>query len=401
LATLPDKQPTAPVTDLAAALLSGLEEERPQGQAVLLLSDGIHNAGDAARVLDAARVARALACPVYTWTTGSDAEVKDVAVELPAPQELAFVGQKIVVPVTLRQRGLAGREVTLTLSREGKELERRSVPLPAEGTAEIRVEVSQDQPGLYRYDVRAEPLPEEVTRANNTSVLLLRVIDKPVRVLLLEGKPYWDAKFLVRTLLADASVDLDSVVRLGDDRLMWRTVARETGGGPSAKVRDSWKVLSDLAGLSGDAEALRSYQILVLGRDADAFLTESMLTALQTWVARDGGCLVCYRGPPTSPVSQRLGKMLPIQWAAGREERFRMRVTERGQSLHLFPGAVSSGGEALGQLPTLAAAARPGVPKPLAVILASRSPSTGDEEPAVSYQPYGGGRVVVVEGAGM
>ena len=68
----------------------------------------------------------------------------------------------------------------------------------------MRFRVSQDKPGVYRYEVRAGPLPGEVSRSNNTAPLLLRVVDKPIRVLLLEGKPYWDAKFLMRTLIADA-----------------------------------------------------------------------------------------------------------------------------------------------------------------------------------------------------
>ncbi|MEI4927548.1 hypothetical protein Q8G50_34075, partial [Klebsiella pneumoniae] len=51
---LASRQPQGQITDLAAALAAGLEEDRPQGQAILMLSDGIHNAGGgAARVLNA------------------------------------------------------------------------------------------------------------------------------------------------------------------------------------------------------------------------------------------------------------------------------------------------------------------------------------------------------------
>src|SRR5947208_2760445 len=79
------------LTDLAAAILGGVEQDRPQGQAVVLLSDGIHNAGGGAtRVIDAARVAKATACPVYTHTLGGDAAVKDLAADLRSPREIAF-----------------------------------------------------------------------------------------------------------------------------------------------------------------------------------------------------------------------------------------------------------------------------------------------------------------------
>ena len=32
------------------------------------------------------------------------------------------------------------------------------------------------------------------------ALLLVRVVKEPVRVLLLEGRPYWDGKFLARTV---------------------------------------------------------------------------------------------------------------------------------------------------------------------------------------------------------
>src|SRR5262245_28535757 len=54
---LEDQPPQGMVTDLAAALGGSLEADRPAGQAIVLLSDGIHNGGGGAeRVLEAARV---------------------------------------------------------------------------------------------------------------------------------------------------------------------------------------------------------------------------------------------------------------------------------------------------------------------------------------------------------
>src|SRR5262249_47563205 len=203
------RSPDGTATDPAAALVSQLED-RAQGQALVWLSDGIHNAGGGTeRVLEAARLARAKACPVYTRTFGGDVVVKDLAVEFRSAQELAFVGQKIPLTVLLRQHGFDGRSASLALFHEGKESERRQVPLAADNPTEARFEVRQAKPGLYRYEVRADPLPGEVSQANNLATSLVRVVDKPVRVLLLEGKPYWDAKFLMRTLLLDPSIELD------------------------------------------------------------------------------------------------------------------------------------------------------------------------------------------------
>ena len=46
----------------------------------------------------------------------------------------------------------------------------------------------------------------------------VQVVDEPIRVLLIEGKPYWDSKFLMRTLASDPAIALDSVVRLTDGK---------------------------------------------------------------------------------------------------------------------------------------------------------------------------------------
>jgi hypothetical protein len=405
ITALEAKPPDGAVTDLANALGAALEDDQPPGRAVVLASDGIHNGGGGAeRVLEAARLAKALACPVYTWTVGGNADVKDVAVELRSPQELAFANQAITLGVQLRQRGFGGSTVTLILEHDGKEVERKSVALPTQnGTVDAEFKVKQEKPGLYRYEVRAEPLPEEVSRANNAATLLLRVVDKPVRVLLLEGKPYWDAKFLARTLLADASIELDTIVRLSESRYLKRTVRRPPPtAGPVADTPpvEEWAVTADCSGDLANPGLLRAYQVVVLGRDADVFLTDAALSTVRSWVARDGGSLVCYRGQPEAQISQRLGQMLPVSWAPARESRFRVHVTDRGRDLRWFPPNPGAS-DTPADLPTLATGSRAEQPKPLAVVLATARGQTDADDPAVSYQPYGTGRVVAIEGAGM
>lgn len=88
-ADLPRQHPEGATTDLAAAIEAGIARDREQKQYLLLLSDGIHHAGGTDRVLAAARLARSLACPISTRTYGGAAAVKDLAIELRSPQELA------------------------------------------------------------------------------------------------------------------------------------------------------------------------------------------------------------------------------------------------------------------------------------------------------------------------
>jgi hypothetical protein len=407
---LPGIRPEGPTTDLAVAIAESLDHSRPQGQAIVLLSDGSHNAGgQAARVLDAVRLARGLDSPIYTKTLGGNAEVSDLDLQLQSQQELAFLGQQAPLIARVRKRGLGVPGATVMLSFEGKEVARQQVTFEGKDSAETRFDVQQPKRGLYRYEASLEPAPGEVSLVNNAETFLLQVVDQPIHVLLLEGKPYWDAKFLMRTLGTDASIELESVVRLSEGRFFRRSLRRSTprsGEAPQATEavrQDEWEVLKKPEDLATGPGGLRRYQIIVLGRDADVFLDEATLGRIKAWVAQDGGALVCYRGAPAARISQPLARLLPVRWSQARESRFRVQLTERGQDLRWLPTSKGSAqSEMLATLPTLARNEQPQEPKPLAVVLATSTPAVGSEPiPVVTYQPYGSGRVVVIEGAGM
>jgi hypothetical protein len=382
-------------TDLAAALDRALDDERPQGQAVLLLSDGIDNAGGGARFRETMARAKALGAPVYTKTLGGPTEVRDLEVGLKRPQELAFVRQPVPVAVTLRQRGALAASVNLRLLLEGKEVEKRTAKLQADATTEEVFQVTQDKAGLFRYEVQADVLPGEASPDNNTAPLLLRVIDQPVRVLLLEGKPYWDTKFLTRTLSMDESVELTAVVQLAAGRLLERTITRKA-------APEAWAIEKDAARFLADPAGLATYQIVILGRGAEVFLSDEALVRLRKWLNDEDGSLVCFRGAPSSEINQRLDELMPVRWSPSPEARFRVHWSEEGQSLGWLPAGAE--GDPLAGMPSLAAAPLAEVKPYAATVLATSVAGGGRAVPAVTYRPVGAmgsGRVVVVEGAGM
>ncbi len=433
---LEKKTPAGLVTDMANAIASSIEPNRPAGQAVLLLSDGNHNAGGGTpQVLASVALARAVDAPIFTKTFGSDAEIHDLALRLHAPQQLAFVGQTVPVTALVRRRGRAPEAVTVVLEHDGKEVSRQPVFVAGDSEAEVRFQVQQETRGLYRYEARVEPFEGEVTQVNNYGTFLLRVVDEPIRVLLVEGKPYWDSKFLARTLASDPSIELVSVVRMAENRYLERTLKRAmnsdvsgtalaagsgakvdattpaasavplktpAAGAANLPVTEAWRVLHNGAEVLADAKSLGTFQVLVLGRDSESFLSEAALDNVRNWVAGDSGALVCYRGQPMAQVNERLERLLPVQWKTSREARFRMTLTDRGRDLRWFESQGSGvSNEALSQLPALATSSAAEHPKPLATVLATVAGGAGEEAPVVTYQPYGGGRVVVVEGSGM
>ncbi|HWE93963.1 MAG TPA: vWA domain-containing protein [Tepidisphaeraceae bacterium] len=412
---LSSARPDGQTTDIGAAIADNLGQERPQGQAVVVLSDGIQNIGDGpAAVLDAVRRARSMDVPVFTRTFGGGANTIDLAVQLRSAQDLAFVGQRVPVNVRVTQTGAKGIHANVSLLAAGKEIGRQEVTIAGDA-ADVRFWATQEKVGVYPYEARVEPVPGEATEANNSATYLLRVIDQPIRVLALEGKPYWDSKFLVRTLASVPAVELDSVVRISEGRFMQRAVTHRHGPAtrpadaaptptpaPAAPADDEkWQIVASAADILNDPAKLRGYQIIVLGRDSETFLGDDVLTNLQNWISHDGGSLVCYRGSPVAQVNQKLARLLPVKWTASHEARFSMKLTDQGRNLHWFGGSSNEEDSALLGLPTLASAALVDRSKPLAVVLATSVSSGGADAPAVVYQPYGTGRAVVIEGAGM
>jgi len=459
------------ITDLAAAIEESLVADRPRGQTLVLLSDGIHNADvGSARVLEAARRAKAAAAPVFVRTFGGAAPVRDVALRFTSSQELAFIGRPIPVDVQVAARGLAGREVEVELRRDDKTLERRKVTL-SDGLEEVRFHVGDDRVGLVRYEAAIKPLDGEVSSANNAAPLIVRTVDQPIRILLLEGKPYWDTKFFTRTLASDAAVELTTVVQMARGRLLERMLTLERGAGPSGDAagdggansgqgaegrsgggaegvedrkstkpegealsgavaakpdgevalvayKEQWRVATDPSEWLGDDARLNEFQVVVLGRDADVFLAGDAADRLRRWIDRQGGSLVCFRGAPTVETARELATVLPLRWTPARESRFHLQVTDYGRDWRWFP-AVADDADAFAGMPKLAAAAVPDRLKPAARVLATSGSGGGgsaeggsaaasqpkrsaDESRAVvTYQPFGLGQIVVVEGAGM
>ena len=471
---LTSTEPTGHSTDLASAITASLEPDRPQGEALLLLSDGIDNAGEESRVVDAAQKAKAVAAPIYTRTLGGQAGVRDLAIEAELPQDVAFVGQKVPIRARLTAQGLAGAVAKVSLVADGKTVDQQEVRLNGERSHEVQFQAQHDKSGVYRYELQAEPLPGEATTVNNTSTYVLRVLDEPIRILLLEGKPYWDAKFLTRTLLSDPAVELTSVVRLAEGRFLQRqfqrpaaetapaapqepepphplkgkidaktasftkpaapnaakphaaeggTTTADTNGdaaGHAADRTEQWQIAHDGGHWLGDAKQLAAYQVVVLGRDAEVFLTDEAQAQLRRWVSRDAGSLVCFRGPPEAQLSQRLAQMMPVRWTPSHAARFHLKLTADGESMHWLgeqpahdspssnsqdsgsQNAAAQTGDPLAAMPTLASVAQPSAAQPQAIVWATGQLGDGKADtPVVTALPYGTGRVVVVEGAGM
>ena len=163
---------------------------------------------------------------------------------------------------------------------------------------------------------------------------------------------------------------------------------------------ETWKITSDAKEPLSSLDKLRGYQIVILGRDLEAFLDDAAIENLRTWIAQQGGvrCAIADRRRSRRILSWR--NSCPCNGWPDLRLAFTWCSTPQGRDLNwLQMDALAD--DPLPRLPSLAAGDDLVGVKPLAVVLANATLSDGSKEPAVVFHPYGIGRVVAVEGAGM
>src|SRR5205814_5263247 len=164
---------------------------------------------------------------------------------------------------TLRQAGYPNRSFKVDLMSNDKLIESRDVLPDTNGIGRVSFKVKAPDAGEQRYVFRTAPQPDESDTANNERAIFLRSVGSKVRVLVAEGQPHWDTKFLVQSLKRDPNVDLTAVYRLNAARHV--AVLSSTG----AETR----VEQDL--FPRNAAAMNQFDVIVLGRGADAFFDKT------------------------------------------------------------------------------------------------------------------------------
>ncbi|MBI2191262.1 MAG: VWA domain-containing protein [Planctomycetes bacterium] len=380
-------------SDIRTALVEAVRglQERPGPAAILLVSDGRATAED---TLDAARLALAASIPVYGWCLGGPVPRKDVGLQIPSPETLAFSGSDAILTAELSQSGYPRQSFRVELLREDQVLDACEAQ-PAEGAAAVvRFRVHEPQPGEHRYRFRAPAQPGEADLLNNERAAFLQVLDEKVRVLLAEGQPHWDTKFLVQALRNDPHVDLTAVYRLGPDKFFGLVSA----GGQQRREEADLFPRSD--------EALMAYDVVLFGRGCESFFDSATEARLTKFVAERGGGIVFARGKAYNGRFLPLARFEPVSWGPGADPEIRPHLTPEGLESPIFEIGPTSDVQALiGRLPALDQAAWTLGERPLAVVLATAGGATSQADSGrtilLAYQRYGQGKVLTLNATGL
>jgi len=182
--------------------------------------------------------------------------------------------------------------------------------------------------------VRCTPLENEVRLGNNEVKINVRVLESKTRVFIAEGAPYWDSKFLAQLLRNQKHMQVTAAYRLSSDR--WFMI--DSSDGKPVETN------SDL--IPRTVEDLSKYDLIVLGKNIDGFLTPEMSASLRNYVSEQGGAVLFSRGKAFSSQWKDLKVLEPVNWGEGKYNSFKFIPTAEGESVGLFgqalPGITSS-----------------------------------------------------------
>jgi hypothetical protein len=386
-------KPTGESTHLGESLASAIASAgSARSGAMLIASDGRNN-GEIDPV-QIARQSRSRHFPVFTVCVGSQTKGKDVVLLNRRPQVYAAPEQSVPLMAEVRSIGYGGQSAQATLSKEGKPVAMKSVKLDDRRPVSVSFNTSEAKPGNYRFALSITPMPGEATAANNRCSVSLQVQEAHARVLVLEGRPTWDAKFLIQALHSDPAIQVDAIFKLADKKFFAVKGTPEPGAIPSQSV----KVPSTPAELA-------KYDVVIIGKGYEEFYDEKSTAVLKQFVADHAGNVIFLRGKAAER-DTALEALEPVRWSQEQIRDFRLQVTEEGVQNPAFGFRVGSDTRAIVQkLPKLISATRVEGEKALAVVLARAMDVPGGaqqkEMAVLAYQNYGQGKAVSLIGQGL
>ena len=387
-------------SDLTGALQA--VQERYQGQSVVgvvVISDGGDTgAHDAGVALDES------APPVYAIGVGARQLEHDREVLSVTAGQAALAESVVTLETAVVSHGFGTLPIPVRVLQDGRPIQVRRVTPPGDGSPVREVfQVSPKADAATLYTVEIPTDPSELVPENNSRSVLVRPPGRQRKVLLIEGAPGHEHSFLKRAWLSDPGIDLDSVVRKGQNDRGQDTFYVQGAASRMAALSSGYPL---------EREALFMYDAVVLGNVEASFCTPAQLTMTAEFVARRGGGLLAlgarsfagrgFGGTPVADVfpvelGDRGSRVRPV--APASFEPNKLQLTSDGET-HPVMQIGSSRADSRRRwqaAPALAATATFGGPKPGASILAVTVAGSG-WRPMVVVQRYGSGRAMVFTG---
>lgn len=386
----PDGDGTRP----AVAVRQTLDELRGLSpSAVLIFTDGAATTGEADALSRVAPLAARRKIPLFPVGVGHAAQPRDLDLFELISDDVGFWGDPVRVSVRFRAFGVPGENVTVTLvdTETQAELAKVTTPAPANGmTSHAELTFLPEREGTIPFEVRLSMAPEENNSRNNVRSGRVHVRRQKLRVLLADGTPRYEFRYLKSLLEREATIDLDTVLQDSD---LGYEQQDETA----------------LERFPIEADQLLAYDVILFGDLDPRLLGSDVLSVLTNFVRTKGGGLIGIAGPsffPQDYAGTPLEPVLPI--AAGSVQipaatdalttSLRPRRTlqaERSGPMFRLDNDSAKSEEIWNSLPGVYWHASPGTLQPGAVPLVTVTGPDGRSEPLILLQRFGAGRTLL------
>lgn len=377
-------------THLAEAVSNVLSRARGEGQALFVVSDGRDTTGESLQ--RAASLAAAQKIPIFTLPLGGASSAPDAALMALAMQDSLLPDEEGNLLVRVYQSGLSGQTGRLRLS-QGETTETFPLTFTQQDFAEVKLPIRQKAAGQYEYQVSLDAVGDEAELANNSQPVFVEVMNRRLRVLVIEGEPFWDTKFICQSLRKDEQVELIQLTQIGE-RKREMLVARGSG---------------EISQLPESAEEWSKYDVVIVGRGLETVLDEQTCRGLRNFV-KAGGQLVMARSRPYRPdtdkgraVGRLLAPLEPVRWGDQRLPSAQLQLSTSGRNGSWISAEKTrvDPDDAFRRLPALEEIDLVQSLPPAAIVLAETLPADSSAPvPAIVRQPFGRGAALVLLGEG-
>jgi uncharacterized membrane protein len=231
---------------------------------------------------------------------GSDEASRDVLIYDTLVDEIAFVGDPMSFTAKVKSFGYAGKKLTLRLRKEGEDkvLASQEIKAPADGQP-LKVELSytSSQPGEFDLVLEVVPQSDETNKQNNAEVRHVSVREEKIRVLLVDGTPRYEFRYLKQLFERDKSTELGTLLQ-------------------DADLEYSQEDRTALEHFPVKKEDLARYDVIIFGDVIPGLLGPSVQENIRDFVREKGGSIVFIAGPQSNPAAMNgtpLESLLPFE----------------------------------------------------------------------------------------
>lgn len=301
-------------TDLTSALKERTDDINAENNVVaVMISDGRHNMGESP--VNLAKILGNRGTPVFTLGIGTSVPPEDLSIlEVDAPDSV-FYESRAHGTIRLNDNMASGQRFTLSIEREGRILWQKELVTERNPSRTIAYdfpiknlvgrEIQSRDADLklaavpLDLEVKVSELPGEKDTSNNRRPMRFAAITEKPRVLILEGSPRWEFRYLRNVFERDNSWDVNALL---------------AGGGGEEKP---WRRGKLEGQFPDDLETLYSYHLIVFGDVPLTMFRPQELQWLRDYVENRGGGIVFMDGRRTPHSFYRrtpVGNLFPVEW---------------------------------------------------------------------------------------